>query len=73
MTTVAKRLREEDEDRLRRMTVAERVAEALALGRAAVAAYAAAHGLDPREARRRLEQNAQIGRAPSRVMRGIVE
>jgi hypothetical protein len=72
MSKVADGLREEDRERLRRMTPAERLAEALALGRRAVEAYAAAHGLDPAEARRRLERAAQAGRRPSRVMRDIV-
>jgi hypothetical protein len=55
------------------MTAEERLAEALALGRRAIAAYAAAHGVDEREARRCLERAAQSGRTPSGVMRGIVE
>ncbi len=45
------------------MTPEERVAEALALGQAAVVAYAAAH---------RLERAAQAGRRSSRVMREII-
>jgi len=73
MGTVAERLREEDRDRLDRMTPAERVAEALALGQAAITAYAAAHGLGREEARRRLELAGQAGRRPSRVMLGIIE
>jgi hypothetical protein len=72
MSTVAERLRQEDQDRLGRMTPAERVAEALALGQAAITAYAAAHGLDRDEARRRLEHAGQAGRRPSRVMREII-
>jgi hypothetical protein len=50
------------------MTPAERLAEALRLGQAAIAAYAAAHGLDRDEARRRLERAGQAGRRPSGVM-----
>jgi len=72
MTTVAERMRQEDRERLQRMTPAERVAEALALGRAAVEAYAHAHGVEVAEARRRLERAGQAGRRPSKVMQGIV-
>lgn len=54
------------------MTVEERVAEAFALGDAAVASYAAAHGVGLEEARRRLERNGQAGRRPSAVMRRTV-
>jgi len=53
------------------MTAAERVAEALALGQAAITAYAAAHGLDHDEARRQLERAGQAGRRLSRVMQEI--
>jgi hypothetical protein len=70
MSRVSERLREEDRARLCRMTPAERVAEALALGDAAIEAFAAARGLDRTDARRRLERAAQAGRLPSRVMRG---
>jgi hypothetical protein len=72
MATVAERMRQEDRERLKRMTPAERVAEALELGRAAAEAYAHAHGVDVEEARRRLERAGQAGRRPSRVMQGIV-
>lgn len=73
MTTVAERLREESRERLRRMTPAERLAEALAIGERAIDAYAEAHGIDRVAARRRLESSGQAGRRPSRVMRGIIE
>jgi hypothetical protein len=72
MSTVAETLRQDSRERLRRMTPAERLAEALRLGQAAIAAYAAAHGLDHDEARRRLERAAQKGRRPSRVMLELV-
>lgn len=72
MSAVARRHREEELQRQRRMTGEERLAEALALGAAAIAEYAAAHGVDVDEARRRLERNAQAGRRPSRVMREII-
>lgn len=55
------------------MTGEERLAEALALGRRAVTAYAAAHGIDESEARRRFERVAQAGRSPSPVMRQLAE
>ena len=66
-------LEEECRARARRMAPAERLAEALALGVSAVAAYACAHGIDRDEARRRLERAAQRGRRRSAVMRGIIE
>lgn len=72
MSTVAETLRQDSRERLRRMTPAERLAEALRLGQASIAAYAAAHGLDHDEARRRLERAAQKGRRPSRVMLELV-
>jgi hypothetical protein len=55
------------------MTPAQRLAEALALGRRAIVAYAAAHRPDETEVRRRLERAAQAGRTPSRVMRDLLE
>jgi hypothetical protein len=72
MSTVAERMREEGQERLGRMSAAERVAEALALGQAAITAYAAAHGLDREEAQRQLERAGQAGRRPSRVMQEII-
>jgi hypothetical protein len=72
MSSVADTLREDSRERLRRMTPTERVAEALRLGQAAISAYAAAHGLDRGEARRRLERAAQAGRRPSGVMLELV-
>jgi hypothetical protein len=55
------------------MTPDERFREALELGERAIDEYAAAHGIDRQEARRRLESTGQAGRRLSRVMRGIVE
>jgi hypothetical protein len=72
MSAVADKLRQDSRDRLRRMTAAERLAEALMLGQRAIAAYAAAHALDPDAARRELERAAQAGRRPSRVMNDLV-
>jgi len=71
MSAVAEKLRQESRARLRRMTGAERLAEALRLGRRAIAAYAAAHALDLDAARRALEHAAQAGRRPSRVMNDL--
>jgi hypothetical protein len=73
MSTIADRLRLESLDRLRNMSPAERLAEALALGDSAIESHAAAHRLDRNEARRRLERSGQAGRRPSRVMLGIIE
>jgi len=73
VASVSERLRLDSRERSRRMTGPERLAEALALGRAAIEAYAAAHDLDLDAARRRLERSAQAGRRPSRVMREILE
>ena len=72
MTTVADEMRRENAARLRGMTPAERVAEAFALGDAAVVFHAAAHNVDLEEARRRFERAAQSGRRPSRVMLEII-
>lgn len=72
MSRVAAILEEQNRERARRMAPAERLMEALALGRAAVDAYACAHGIDEDEARRRLERAAQRGRRSSAVMRGII-
>ncbi len=71
MSGVAEQLRREERARQARMTPAERLAEALALGQAAITMHASAHRLSREEARRRLERAAQIGRRPSRVMREI--
>jgi hypothetical protein len=72
MSNVAEKLREDSRERQRRMTPAERLAEALRLGQAAIGAYAAAHGLDRDEARRRFERAGQAGRRPSRVMHELI-
>jgi hypothetical protein len=54
------------------MSPEERLAEALALGLAAIATYAAANQVDEAEARRRLEQASQVGRRRSEVMRQLI-
>ena len=71
MSSTAKRLRAESLERLRKMTPAERVAEALHLGEQSILFYAAAQGIDREEARRRLERSSQKGRRTSRVMLGL--
>lgn len=71
MSGVAEQLRRDDRARQERMTTAECLAEALALGQAAITMYASAHGLAREEACRCLERAAQAGRRPSRVMREI--
>jgi hypothetical protein len=68
MRTITERLMEESRERLRRMTPEERLAEALALGDAAIEDYAAAHGVDREEARRRIERAGRVGRRRSDVM-----
>jgi hypothetical protein len=73
MSTVAERLRFESLERLRKMTPAERLEEALLLGERAIDAYAAAHGVSRAEARRRLERGSQAGRRLSRVMLDALE
>ncbi len=73
MSSVAESLSEQSRARLRAMTPAERVSEALMLGARAVEVYGAAHELGPDDARRHLERVAQAGRRASRVMRGIIE
>jgi hypothetical protein len=71
MSRVAQKLREASRERVLRMTPAERLAEALRLGQRAIAAYAAAHGIQPDAARRELEKTAQVGRRYSQVMRDL--
>jgi hypothetical protein len=73
MGTVAERLRQENMQRAGKMSPTERLSEALALGRAAVLAYAQAHRLDVDTARRRLERGGQAGRRVSQVMLGILD
>jgi hypothetical protein len=72
VSDVGEKLRADSLERLRRMTGAERFAEALMLGQRAIAAYAAAHALEPDAARRELERAGQAGRRPSRVMNDLV-
>jgi hypothetical protein len=73
MATVAERMRQETVERAMKMTPAERLSEALALGRAAVLAYAQAHQLDADTARRTLERAGQAGRRSSKVMLRVLD
>ena len=68
MSRIATLLRQEDRERLARMTPGQRLQQALELGQRDIAAYAAAHGVDQTEARRHLQRAAQAGRRYSRVM-----
>ncbi len=72
MSKVAELLQEDSRERLRRMTPAQRLEEALALGDSAIEMHAAANGVSRDEARRRLERAGQAGRLRSRVMLEIV-
>jgi hypothetical protein len=72
MGDLAERLHRQERERQERMTPGERVAEACALGRRAISAYAAAHGVDREEAARALERASQEGRRHSRVMLEII-
>jgi hypothetical protein len=72
MSRIAALLRQENRDRLARMTPGERLQEALELGQRDIAAYASAHGVDRLEARRQLERAAQAGRTFSRVMLDVI-
>jgi hypothetical protein len=72
MSKVATLLRQQEYDRLARLTADQRLQEALELGQRDIAAYAAYHGVDPQEARRQLERAAQAGRRFSRVMLDII-
>jgi hypothetical protein len=73
MATVAERLRRESVARAGKMSPAERLSEALALGQAAVRTYAHARDVSVDEARRRLERAGQSGRRASRVMLRMLE
>lgn len=63
--SVADHLVARERERLERMSLEERVQEALALGEQAIALLVAQSGLDPREARRILARERHRGRRPS--------
>ncbi len=73
VASVGERLRAEDLERMRRMTLDERLAEAFALGDQAIEICASVNGISRDEARRLLERSAQAGRRASRVMRAGLE
>lgn len=64
MHSVADDLRREDREAELRLTPAERVERALALGDADLEIYCAATSLDREAARRRLQRQRQVGRIP---------
>lgn len=70
MRSVLDALKEEDRRALAAMTPAERVALALRLGARDLETFRLAHDppLDVSEARRRLQQQRQQGRQPSRCL-----
>ena len=73
MKSVADRLRAEDRQRLLRLSPAERVALALALGERDLETYRRARGLSRRDAQRLLERQRQHGRRPSRCLLALTE
>lgn len=63
--SVADHLVARERERLERMSVEERVQEALALGEQAIGLLVEESGVDPRQARRKLARERQGGRRPS--------
>jgi hypothetical protein len=68
MGSVADRLRQEQQERVRALPAAERIALALALGARDLALYRRGHvpPISVEDARRRLRSLRQVGRRPSR-------
>jgi hypothetical protein len=64
-TSVADHLVAREQERLERMSLDERVQEALALGEQAIGLLAEESGVDPREARGILARERHRGRRPS--------
>lgn len=73
MKSVADRLRAEDRQRLLRLSPAERVALALALGERDLEAFRRARGVSRGDARRLLERQRQEGRRRSRCLLALTE
>lgn len=73
MASVGEWSRAEDLERMRKMTLDERLAEAFALGDQAIEICASVNGISREEAHRRLERSAQAGRRASKVMRAGIE
>ena len=65
MKSVADELAKETAEAALALSVEERIASALRLGRQAVELYASTHGLGLEEARLELRRRNQIGRRPS--------
>ena len=72
MRSVADDLRAEDRARVMRMTPAERVALALALGERDLELFRAAHGLTREDAMRLLDRQRQVGRLHSRCIEELI-
>jgi len=68
MGSVADQIRDAQRRAVQALEPSERVERALAAGRLALEAYASSEGLDPREARRRLQRQKQAGRTPCSCM-----
>ncbi|HEV8231956.1 MAG TPA: hypothetical protein VGQ75_06385 [Thermoanaerobaculia bacterium] len=68
MRSVADRLREEQREELRRMTVSERLALAFRLGEDDVSFFAAARGIDRARAAATLARTRRRGRRLSRCL-----
>ncbi|HEX9687512.1 MAG TPA: hypothetical protein VGB47_00385 [Thermoanaerobaculia bacterium] len=68
MTSVTDRLREEQREQVRRMTVSDRLALAFRLGEDDVTFFAAARGIDRPEAAAILQCNRRRSRRPSRCL-----
>jgi hypothetical protein len=73
MRSVADALRRQDREELLRLSPAERVRLALALGERDLEAFRAAHSpaLSRHEAARRLDRRRQLGRQPSGCMAAL--
>jgi endonuclease V-like protein UPF0215 family len=70
---LAQALREEQRERVRVLDPDGLLEHVRALWQESLQAYAAAHGVSLREARRRIERHRQRGRAPSACARALVE
>ena len=71
--SVADELERAERERIARLSPAERVELALALGERSIADYAAAHRLDCDTARKQIERERQAGRRPSACIEALLE
>jgi hypothetical protein len=71
--SVADELARAESERVARLSSAERVALALALGERSIADYAAARGLDREAARKEIERERQAGRRPCACIEALLE